>query len=220
MADLTKEIELNGKKIRFRKWKVKDKRNLDKAQTTPERRQIFVYDCLEDPNTPLDIEEYNYVLACIRDFSLHSPLEYSVECPSCHHKFSMGQTALQAVTPIFAKYELIEFKGHIIEVGNVKNKKIYEEAVLKAATAVERYITDFALHIKKIDGSDVSNLDEIISFIEELDVDDYEYIFERWDEMRFKCNVIHPVVCPECKKVNDIDFSDMPTFFPASWGIE
>lgn len=217
---MIKEIELNGKKIRFRKWKVKDKRNLDKAQTTPERRQIFVYDCLEDPNTPLDIEEYNYVLACIRDFSLHTPLNYEVECPDCRHKIQMGQTALQVVEPIYARYSLIEFKGHSIEVGGIRDKQTYESAILKAVTAMERYITDFALHILKIDGNDVTSIEEVVAFIEDLDVDDYESVFEQWDSMRFKCNVIHPVECPECKKTHDIDFSDMPTFFPASWGIE
>ncbi len=215
-----KEVELNGRTIKYRKWKVKDKKALDKAETNLEKRKIFVYDCLENPNTPLDIEEYNYILSLIRDYSLHSTLDYDLECPECHHKFSVGKTSAQVVQPIYATYGTIEFKGNTITVGNVKDRDVYEETISKTITSMERYISDFALHIQTINGSDVTTIDEVIDFLDNLDVDDYENVFAQWESMRFKCNVIHSVECPNCKKVNDFDFSDMPTFFPSSWEIK
>lgn len=215
-----KEIELNGRTIKYRKWKVKDKKALDNAESNIERRKIIVYGCLEDPNTALDLEEYNYVLALIRDYSLHNTLDYDLECPDCHHKFTVGKTSGQIVKPIFAKYGTIEFKSQTITVGNVKNRDIYEESINKTLTSMERYISDFALHIQTINGSDVSSIDEVIDFLDNLDVDDYENVFAQWDNMRFKCDLIHPVTCPNCNKVNLFDFSDMPTFFPISWEIK
>lgn len=215
-----KEIELNGRTIKYRKWKVKDKKALDNAETNLERRKVFVYNCLENPDTPLDIEEYNFVLSLIRDFSLHNTLDYDLECPDCNHNFSVSKTSAQVVQPIFANYGTIEFKGNVLTVGNVRNRGLYEESINKTLTSMERYITDFALHIQSINGSDVSSVDEVVNFLYDLDVDDCEKAFEQWELMRFKCNVIQPVECPNCKKVNNFDFSDMPTFFPSSWEIK
>jgi len=214
-----KEIELNGRTIKYRKWKVKDKRALDNADSNLERRKIFVYGCLEDPNTPLDLEEYNYVLALIRDYSLHNTLNYALTCPECGHSFTIGKTSAQVVQPMPAVYDPIVTNSNTIDIGNVRDQKIYEEKILKCLTPMERYITDFALHIYSINGSDITTIENVIDFLENLDVDEYENIFAQWDIRRFKCNVIHPTKCPSCNAVSDFDFSDMPEFFPTSWEI-
>ena len=52
------ELELQGRKIKFRTWKLKDKEKLLKAKTNYEKKKVLVYDCLENPDTPLDYLEY------------------------------------------------------------------------------------------------------------------------------------------------------------------
>ena len=66
------ELELQGRKIKFRTWKLKDKERLLKAKTNYEKKKVLVYDCLENPDTPLDYIEYEYVLFNIRNTSLPS----------------------------------------------------------------------------------------------------------------------------------------------------
>ena len=70
VIDLSKKDEIklpenklmfNGRTLHFRKWKVKDKFELDKAKTLSEIRKVLVYNCL-DEHCILDLDEYNYVL--------------------------------------------------------------------------------------------------------------------------------------------------------------
>ena len=78
------ELELQGRKIKFRTWKLKDKERLLKAKTNYEKKKVLVYDCLENPDTPLDYIEYEYVLFNIRNASLPTYItSYVIKCPDC-----------------------------------------------------------------------------------------------------------------------------------------
>ena len=211
------EVKFNGRTIKFRKWKVKDKKALDLCKTETEKRKVYVYGCLDNPNEPLDIEEYNYVLSHIRDYSMSTPLEFSVKC-SCGEEFDVSLSASEIVTAVDANYDPIVVDDMVIELGNVRNQEMYEKIVLNSATMSERYISDFAMHITRINYNDVEYSD-VIDFIENLDVDKYEVIFRKWDSQRFKCSFNHEVTCPKCKRKNVYNFEDMPDFFPSTWKI-
>lgn len=212
-----KEIKFNNRTIRFRKWKVKDKKLLDSCKSEIEKRKVYVYNCLENPNEALDLEEFNYVLANIRDYSLSKPLEYEVTC-SCGETLDVTMLASEIVTAKNADYTPIAFGDVIIELCNVRDQNLYEETVLGAVTMSERYISDFAMHIKSINSSDV-DYKEAIEFIENLDVDVYENIFKKWEIQRFKCSFEHSVTCKKCHKETVYNFEDMKDFYPSTWNL-
>lgn len=210
-----KELEFNNRKIKFRKWKVKDKKELDKCQNDVEKRKIYLYNCLET-NTVLDLEEYNYVLTQIRDYSLDTELDFEVTC-ECGNTQNVSFRASDIVTYKNANYKPVIIGDICIEFGNVDDSD-YENIVINAQTMSERYISDLAFHIKKINGSDVQ-YEQCIEFIENLDVSLYEKLFEEWELQRFKCNFLHSIKCEKCGKETVYNFEDMKGFFPSSWSI-
>ena len=64
------KIVIRDKTIEFRKWKVKDRKNLLQASNDVERRKALVYNCIKDQNIALDNEEFNFVLEKIRSVSV------------------------------------------------------------------------------------------------------------------------------------------------------
>lgn len=206
-----KECIINGKKIEFRKWKVKDKKNLDKANTTIEKRKVIVYDCLKNI-VPLDLDEFNYVLALIRDYSLHNEVTINIECEECSEGFNISESVENIVSFKDADYSPIDN----IELSSIKNIKLYEENINNALTNMERYLIDFAFHIKSINGSDVS-FEEAIQYIENLDVDIFEKIIQEWDKKKSRCIYMKEVTCPYCGKTHVYNLENMNGFFPNSW---
>lgn len=208
-----KECTINGKKIEYRKWKVIDKKNLDKAISTIDKRKVIVYDCLKEP-VPLDLDEFNCVLALIRDYSLHSDVSFDLECSECNEQFTYSKPVSEIVTFKEADYSSIDN----IELGSVQNIELYEEKINNTLTNMERYLTDFAMHIKRINGSDVS-YEEAIDYIENLDVDIFEKIITEWDKKKSKCLYEKEIICPKCGKSTLYNLENMPEFFPNSWKL-
>lgn len=71
-----------NRSVKYRKWKVKNKRSLDAAETIREKRDALVYSCL-DSDICLDAEEFNYLLVLIRDFTDPRPFNYNFRCRKC-----------------------------------------------------------------------------------------------------------------------------------------
>lgn len=213
-----KSITFNNKTIRFRKWKVKDKKDLDNCKTELEKRRVYVYNSLENPNEPLDLEEYNFVLANIRDYSLDGEFEYTVTCPHCNKSYDVSLRATSIVNFKDALYEPICVDDIVIELGDVKNQELYERVVIGAVTTSERYISDFAMHITKINGNDV-DYEDAISYIENLDVSTYEKIFDLYEVCKCRCEFTHKVACDSCGKETEYNFEDMKGFYPKTWNL-
>lgn len=212
------DVTFNGRTIKFRKWKVKDKKALDKCENEIQKRKVYVYNCLENQNEPLDIEEYNYVLANIRDYSLDKELEYELVCPHCNENKTISMKASEAVVFKDANYEPLVHDDIIIEIGPIKSQELYESIVIQSITLSERYINDFAMHIITINGNDV-DYKEAIDFIDDLDVSVYEDIFEQWESKRAKCSFNHKIKCDKCNNESEYSFEDMKDFYPVSWNI-
>lgn len=215
---MLKELKFNNKIIKFRQWKVKDKKLLDTSKTKYDRRKVYVYNCLENPETPLDIEEFNYVLVNIRDFSLNKPIEYVLNCPYCGDKVVKSLNISEVVSCSDADYSPIVVGDLVIELQDVQSQKLYEENAILAKTLSERYLADFALHVKSINGNDLT-YEQVISQLENLDVGTYEQIFTQWDSKRFKCNFTSDIQCDKCKEITTYSFEDVKDFYPNSWNI-
>ncbi len=210
-------IKIRDKVIEFRKWKVKDRKDFSAAQGSLEKRKALVYNCLKDPNTALDNEEYNFILEKIRAVSIKDEIGYNLQCSNCGKKFSLYVNINDVTDCAFSDYHPIEVENIKIELQDVKNRDFYESAMKVVKDINEKYITDFALHIKSINDNNSLSFQDVVNFILDLDIDIYEKIFKEWDLIRFKCVNLQSVICPHCNKETIYNFNDFPGFFPKSW---
>lgn len=212
---MEKECTLNGKKFTIRGWRVKDKLDLDRALTIEDKRKIIVYNCIVDDNDiAFDIDEYNYVLALIRDCSMKSKIVHNIECPHCGANFTSELPMLDIVS--FKEADMSDIGPFKLK--HISDRNDYESKINSTITNAEKYITDFALHIKSINMSDVS-FDETMNYIENMDVELFEKYISEWDKQKSKCSYNKTIKCPECGKVELYNLEDMQNFFPESWRV-
>jgi hypothetical protein len=219
MADkYEKSVKLMDKNIRFRKWKIKDKKKfLSNKSDSILVKEALVYDCLEDKKISLSNEEYNFLLIQIREASLKEKIEYFFECPSCEkeHKFTADLTKI--VSGDFKQYGLLSSGKHEFVMQRILNRDFYEKHMSEQTDKEEMKLIDFILHIKSYNDNDALSFNELNSIINDLDVDVFEDCFKQWEEMRFKLNSFSNVECPNCKTSTEYEFDDFPGFFPSSW---
>lgn len=210
---------IRNKNIKFRKWKVKDKNKFIQNKENPEIiKQALVYDCIEDDVTLSD-EEYKYMLMKIRQASISNPIAWIFSCTKCNETFEYEANLDEIMKPDFQEYgDLIE-EDVIFTMGNIINQEFYDSKMGESTIPEVSLITDFVLHIKSINDNDGYSFDDIIDYINDMDVDVFEKIMEKWETMRFKVNNIHEVTCPHCNNVELYEFDDLPGFFPDNWNI-
>lgn len=220
-----RKITVSSIELEYRKWKVLDKIKLDAIETDQElsvkekelkRRLVLVYDCLKNPAV-LDIEQYNYMLSLIRDYSLHNKIEFSFHCDDCGQDFDVNLSSPEFITCKNENYHDVTVSGKILSFGNVTDVN-YDRDVLFAETRSERYLIDMAYHLHSIDGTPV-NFADAFEFISNLDVDDFQVLFDSYDEMKFKCILEKELKCPHCGVSNLYLFDSVKDFFPESWSI-
>ena len=213
-------LDIHGKKINFRKWKIKDKNKFIEGTKIDNKKIIeeaLVYDCLEDRNIPLTSEEYKYVLLQIRSNSISPFIEYKFKCDVCEKDYDYKANINVILVPNFNGYGTIISGDTEIEMGEIINKEVYDSVMEGCKSYEQEKIMDFIFHIKKIDDSDAFTLDMLIEKINNLDVQQGEDIFLQWEKMKFSLNDTHEVKCPFCDSTELIQFDDLPDFFPASW---
>jgi len=206
-----------GKQVKFRKWKVKDKNKIILANG--DRNIIkngLVYDCLEK-NMVLDEEEYKYMLFQIRNISLHNPIEYNFKCSACKTQFNYILN-LDDCKPRFEKYGIIKSNNHEFIMQRIKNQEIYDES-MSQSDDVTKPLLDFIFHCTSYNGNDALSFEELNNIINDLDVEDFEEIMDKWNKMRFRVDNVLDVECPHCNNSELYEFDAMPGFFPPSWEI-
>lgn len=219
-GDYRCHLELNGKTIYFRKWRVKDRIALESAQGQSEVRQVLVYNCLEDKDIVLDDYEYQYVLIKLREASVGDEIKYNFVCNHCRAKFDYTAKISETMEPIHATYEPIVVDGYRIELGEVSNRGAYESVIFGIKDITERKIADMVMHIRAINGNMKLGYKDLMNLITEMDVDVFQEIWNQWNQVHFRLNRIHRVECPFCKKTMLIEFDDMPGFFPEKWNMQ
>ena len=209
-------LNLGSRTIEFRPWIVKDKYNITQAKTPYDKRKALVYNCLKDPNTPLDINEYQYTLFAIRNASLDYLTDYEVTCEHCVKDYRLSIDFKDVIKPRYADYTPIETK-HIITLGDIKNQSYYEEAMQAETNSDKRYLIDFVLHIDSIDDIPPLGAPAVIDFLESLDIIEFEHIMTLWDSKRFSFDLLGAGLCPYCGHKTLYRFNSVQNFFPNSW---
>lgn len=212
------ELELQGRKIKFRTWKLKDKENLLKAKTNYEKKKVLVYNCLENPETPLDYLEYEYVLFSIRNASLPNYItSYVIRCPECGEVFKCNVHFNDILERDAREYKEIKSGNITIKVDNIKNQKFYEEMISNIEDDEQKILIDFVLHISEFNGRLDLSASDIVKILDNLEIEQFEDIFRQWNAMRFAFKTVGYVECPECGFEEQYDFKKLDNFYPKSW---
>lgn len=215
------EVKLRGKMIKFRKWKVKDKKKyLENIKDIPVAREALIYDCLEDKRIALDEEELKYMIVQIRNASIGDPIEYMFTCESCEEPYSYLANLKEIMTLEGNNTGEIAIGNTVFEMTNIQNKDFYQDMYLSAQSPEEKELVDFMLHVKSFNGNDGFTFDTLSEFISEMHVKEFEYVFDKWKEMRVQVDNISPVICPHCEHEEWYEFDALPGFFPQSWGVK
>lgn len=220
------EFYLNGKHIVINKWKVKTRSELLKCETFAERRKVLVYDNLSE-FVPLDMEEFNYVLYRIRDYSYNRPIKYNLTCSECGRDYSVAYNLKDLYRPFNGFDKDVEF---VHTVNNKEIKIVFTNITDKIFNEYEKLITDetdeyrvllidFIYHIKSINGVDVTNYEKLMSDIEQWEADIFESFFNDYNAVKFYINTENTVKCPHCLKNEVMNFDEFPNFYPDSWAL-
>lgn len=219
MSEYSFSTKLRDKVVKYRKWKVKDKKKYMSSDDPIILKEALVFDCIEDKNIALDAEEYKYMLMKIRNVSIKNEIKYDFTCSHCSNEFEYTADIEEIMTPEFKDYDDIISGKHIFTLTHVRNRQFYENSILGVNSEEEKVMVDFIMHVKSYNDNDGLNFDELNEIINELDIEDFEAIFKEWENMKFYVNNIHDVECPKCAESDTYEFDDLPNFFPESWKL-
>lgn len=222
MTDIyDQEVKLRGKVIKFRKWKVKDKRKyLENIKDVPIARDALIYDCLEDKRLALDEEELKFMIVQIRMASLSDPIQYNFVCEGCSNPYEYYANLKEIISLDGTGVGELAEGNTVFEMGYTQNKDFYQSLYLAGANQDEKDLIDFMMHVKSFNGNDGFTFDMLSEFISEMDAVDFEKIFIKWQIMRARVNNVAPVNCPHCGHEEWYEFDALPGFFPQSWGVK
>lgn len=215
------KLNLKDKTITIRKWKGKDKRNFMKLmqQPSPDETKIMqalVYNCIEEVDgkpgndTILSTDEFKYVISMIRSASLGDEIHYNFYCTECSETKERTYNITDIIRGSFGEGNTITAEGVDIILGEIRNKEYYIEKIK------EGNIYDFFLRIESINGNDSFDIDYLIDFFDELDIDVLDDVLGQYNEIRFKVDDINEFVC-DCGHTEKFHFDELPEFFPSDW---
>lgn len=216
------EIDLGHKKVKFRKWKVRDRKNLKKVLDNPEEiLQIMVMNCLEDPNIALSPEELEYLFIKIREKSISESFEFGFKCTcDADKKLNTDTYNISDIIKFtFKPFEEISVKDMKIKFGPVKNIKFYNSKITDSENADISDMIDMILHIESINESVNFTFDTLLEKFLDMDSDDFDEIYEKYSEFKFTIQNKFNITCknPKCNKEHTFIFDEIPDFFPMTW---
>ena len=210
------EIKVGLKTVNVRKWKAKDRKAFKKlAQTEDDLsniiKQTLVYSCIEDKSVALTENEIQYLFVQLRKISIGDDFTFDYTC-DCEFNNSLKVKIDDVCKPVFKEYSPISVGNIIIELQDIKNKTFYEENK-------DEYddIKEMAFRVKSINGDNTKSFDEVVSYLEELEVNDFDSLYEQFQEINFNVNNIHSVKCSKCNLSTEFEFDEINNFFPDSW---
>lgn len=208
------KIQLKDKTITTRKWKGKDKRAFVKLMQEPspnerEIMQTLVYNCIEEEVT-LSPDEFKFVISQIRANSLGEEIKYNFYCTECDQTHERSYNISDIIRGVYKEGNVITSGDIVITLGEVRNKEYYLEKVK------DGNIYDFFLRIADINGNDTFDLEYLIDYFDELDIDILDDILSQYDELKFKIDDLNTFEC-DCGHSEVYRFDELPEFFPSSW---
>ena len=222
MLEITQETynfstKIRDKEVKYRKWKVKDKKKYTKALMEKNAIDIadaLVYDCIEDKNLSLTSNEYRYMLMKIRCETVGSFATFKFNCNNCNEEFEIEEDINNVLIPHYKDYGTLKTDNVTLKMGPIKNKQTFNEYLIDAKTPREIYLIEFLIQIEEINGEDVFTIEYLNDFIDNLDYGDAEELFYQWEEMLFDIYTKHEATCPHCNHTDEYNFEKIPDFYP------
>ena len=213
------KIKLNSnKELTIRKWKAKEKKEFLNTvrtnQSLDSLQDVLVYNCIEE-KVALNAEEFKYIMTQIRSYSLGNEIELEFYCDCCKSKFLSTIKLDEIIKPIISNKFDIKTKNYKIKLGSVRNVDFYKETIKKNPLEEKDY--DFYLRIESINADDSMTLEEIVELFNEMDIDEFDSIFNQWEDIRFKIDDVADIACIKCDNSVKYSFDEIPGFFPPSW---
>lgn len=211
------QVKIKDKILNITKWKAKTKKdfvNIMKSGSNVDLLQdVLVYNHLEEKYA-LSPDEFKYVLTQLRSFSIGEEIELEFYCEECKSKYVKTINLNEIIKPVYEDKKIINTDNYIIKIGEIKNSDFYRKVINESENPKE---LDFFLRIEEINEDDSFTLDEIIKTFDEMDIDDYESIFNQWESIKFKVDDTSIIECSNCNHSVKYSFDEIPGFFPKSW---
>jgi len=206
------EIDLGHKIVKARKWKAKDRKNFKKAvlATGDVDKSIvneLVLNCLEDQSIALSNEEIQYILIEIRKLSISDSIDFEYTCRNCE-KDNKEKVLIDSINKKEFK-PWSEVNG--IEFGDIRNAKFYNENKDE-----DDDIKEIAFHIVSINGDISKTFNEIIEYLDNMDINEFDEILNAFNEMKLTIDNTKEFIC-SCGHKQIFEFDEIPGFFPDSW---
>lgn len=212
------KIKLGTNEITIRKWKAKEKKEFLNTVRTSDSldvlQDVLVYNCIEE-DVALSAEEFKYVMTQIRSYSLGETIDLEFFCENCKVKFLNTINLKEIIKPIISNKKEIKTANYKIRLGKIRNPSFYRETIKNNPLEEKDY--DFYLRISSINDNDSMSLEEIVQLFNDMDIDEFDNIFEKWENMRFKIDDTAEICCKKCGTAVKYSFDEVPGFFPPSW---
>lgn len=210
-------IELD-KKYKVRKWKAKEKKEflnlIKKGESLDALADILVYNCIEG-KAAFNADEFKYFFSKMRQISLGNEINLEFYCDECKSKFLKTIELDKIIKPLFSNIKDIKTKNYTIKIGTIRNSDFYKQIISSNPENSNEY--DFYLRISSINSNDSMTLEEIVNLFDNMDIDEFDSIFEQWENMRFKIDDTTVIECNNCSHSVRYSFDEVPGFFPSSW---
>jgi len=209
------DIDLGHRVIKARKWKGKERKDFKKAilnnDVEKATEDILIRRCLEDPSTSLSSAELKYVLIQIRKQSLGTVFDFEYVC-ECSYKNKLKITLDEVSVLEYEPWKKIEVNSITYDFQNIQNAKYYNKN-----QDVLDDIKEIAFYTKSINDNESMSFQEVQDFYDELDIDEFDEVFDEFSKMYCSIKDVHEVQCKECKLKKKFEFDEIPGFIPDSW---
>lgn len=217
----------SGKEIGVRGWKVKDEKELLfalESEDNAEERKIkyiinFLRNCTDDQVKFDTLSENDIKKVCIevRKLAKGEDVEYSYKCKHCEMDLSdeVNLTSQQVVK----EFDTVPCKINdklIINFKDLPFKK--SDELFEKYAKTEKQFTYYYV-INSIEGLTINDEtftdfseEELIEFLDDLDPDDMDKIYEKFDECMSSVELNHTVTCLRCTKDTEVQFGDLLSF--------
>lgn len=211
------EIQIGLKTLKVRKWKAKDRKNFKKLSQKEKDisdviKKTLVYSCLENKYIPLTEQEIEYLFIQLRKISISDEFDFTYTCDNCEFKNTITLKIDDVSKPVFNSYTPIKSKNYEIVLQDIQNKDFYEKNKDEFDD-----VKEIAFRIYSINGDNTKGFNEIIEIFNEMEINEFDYIYEEFQKMNFNIDNTHAVKCSNCNEYTFFEFDEIQNFFPESW---
>jgi hypothetical protein len=210
----------NDKTPTFYPWKGKQKRLVQEAiqSNNLNLSSILVEDMLQDQNIYLNEAEINYCFLKMRQKYLdNSNIEAKFICPEClsTNTANIESDVLFESVKLWEKGQIeVEGKTFVFDCPSYATQQI-KQMLKDTPNAAKRSILEMIFYIQGIyeNGEKlILSPEEIAEMLDNLDINNYNKIYEYYKTLKFSFKPILKLHCEHCEHVEETEMDVLPNF--------